>query len=250
MGSGPASRAVRLVIRYTVSVLVSVTRLRVFPSPFHQVTVRVRMTLATCLTCGNLAVISSGASMTRWERVSRRPWPRSFVLCRRGRGAARPSRGGGVGRRGAARGRVDGEVGAGLAAAVAAVLRLVPAGAGPAQCLQGGVQERLVALDQEGDKLRRFRALLPCEVVVTALAHPLCGCRGRAYAFRHVDGVPHLKVELPDGMPGLVAADATDVFGAGPAAAGAGLVLDGAGLRHLRAVVTRLRDGDPAGEQR
>ena len=108
----------------------------------------------------------------------------------------------------------------------------------------------LVSLDQEGDRLRRFRALLPCEVVVTALAHPLCGCRVRAYAFRHVDGVPHLKVELPDGMPGLVAADATDVFGAGPAAAGAGLVLDGAGLRHLRAVVTRLRDGDPAGEQR
>jgi hypothetical protein len=93
--------------------------------------------------------------------------------------------------------------------------------------------------------------LLPCEVVVTALAHPLCGCRVRAYAFRHVDGVPHLKVELPDGMPGLVAADATDVFGAGTAAAAcAGLVLDGAGLRHLRAVVTRLRDGDPAGEQR
>jgi hypothetical protein len=72
--------------------------------------------------------------------------------------------------------------------------------------------------------------LLPCEVVVTALAHPLCGCRVR--------------------VPGLVAADATDVFGVGPAAAGAGLVLDGAGLRHLRAVVTRLRVGDPAGEQR
>jgi hypothetical protein len=114
-----------------------------------------------------------------------------------------------------------------------------------------GMHAGLVALDQEGDRLRRFRALLPCEVVVTALAHPLCGCRVRAYAFRHVDGVPHLKVELPDGMPGLVAADATDVFGAGAAAAAcAGLVLDGAGLRHLRAVVTRLRDGDPAGEQR
>ena len=137
-----------------------------------------------------------------------------------------------------------------------------PAGRGPARGgsaagtgLQGsfgelGVQAGLVALDQEGDRLRRFRALLPCEVVVTALAHPLCGCRVRAYAFRHVDGVPHLKVELPDGMPGLVAADATDVFGAGPAAAGAGLVLDGAGLRHLRAVVTWLRDGDPAREQR
>jgi hypothetical protein len=116
--------------------------------------------------------------------------------------------------------------------------------------VDGSLESGLVALDQESDRLRRFRALLPCEVVVTALAHPLCGCRVRAYAFRHVDGVPHLKVELPDGMPGLVAADATDVFGAGPAAAGAGLVLDGAGLRHLHAVVTRLRDGDGAGEQR
>src|ERR1039457_1027555 len=77
------------------------------------------------------------------------------------------------------------------------------------QRVHGLAQGRLVAQDQEGDKLRRFRALLPCEVVVTALAHPLCGCRVRAYAFRHVDGVPHLKVELPDGMPGLVAADAT-----------------------------------------
>ncbi|MGH3236968.1 MAG: hypothetical protein ACRDOH_27670, partial [Streptosporangiaceae bacterium] len=52
-----------------------------------------------------------------------------------------------------------------------------------------------------------------------------------------------LKVELPDGMPGLVAADATDAFGAGREAAGAGLVLDGAGLRHLRAVVMRLQEG-------
>jgi hypothetical protein len=72
----------------------------------------------------------------------------------------------------------------------------------------------------------------------------------RAYAFRHVDGVPHLKVELPDGMPGLVAAEATDVFGAGQAGAGTGLVLDGAGLRHLHAVVLRLREGDMPGDRR
>ena len=76
------------------------------------------------------------------------------------------------------------------------------------------MQAGLVALDQEGDRLRRFRALLPCEVVVTAVTHPLHGCRLRAYAVRHVDGVPHLKVELPDGMPGLVAVEATDAFGA------------------------------------
>jgi len=92
--------------------------------------------------------------------------------------------------------------------------------------------------------------LLPCEVVVTAVTHPLHGCRLRAYAVRHVDGVPHLKVELPDGMPGLVAAGATDAFGVEAAGADAGLVLDGAGLRRLRAVVMRLLDGDASGPGR
>jgi hypothetical protein len=92
--------------------------------------------------------------------------------------------------------------------------------------------------------------LLPCEVVVTAVTHPLHGCRLRAYAVRHVDGVPHLKVELPDGMPGLVAVEATDASGAEVAGAGEGLVLDGDGLRRLRAVVTRLRDGDASGPRR
>ena len=74
--------------------------------------------------------------------------------------------------------------------------------------------------------------------------------RLRAYAVRHVAGVPHLKVELPDGMPGLVAAEATDVFGAETAGAGAGLVLDGAGLRRLHAVVMRLREGDASSARR
>ena len=114
----------------------------------------------------------------------------------------------------------------------------------------GALQAWLVAFDQEGDRLRRFRARLPCEVVVTAVTHPLHGCRLRAYAVRHVDGVPHLKVELPDGMPGLVAAEATDALGAEPGGTGAGLVLDGDGLRRLRAVVMRLRDGDAPGPGR
>jgi hypothetical protein len=119
--------------------------------------------------------------------------------------------------------------------------------AGPAGVV---AQAGLVAFDQEGDRLRRFHARLPCEVVVTVVTHPLYGCRLRAYAVRHVDGVPHLKVELPDGMPGLVAAEATDVLGAEPGGAGAGLVLDGDGLRRLRAVVVRLRDGDASGPGR
>jgi hypothetical protein len=120
----------------------------------------------------------------------------------------------------------------------------------PGQRFDPGVQHRLVLLHQEGDRLRRFRALLPCEVVVVAVTHPLHGCRLRAYAFRHVDGVPHLKVELPDGLPGLVAVEAVDVPGSEQAVAGAGLILDGAGLRGLRAVVVRLRERDAPGGRR
>ena len=120
----------------------------------------------------------------------------------------------------------------------------------PGQASELGVQAGLVALDQEGDRLRRFRALLPCEVVVVAVTHPLYGCRLRAYAFRHVDGVPHLKVELPDGLPGLVAVEAVDVPGSEQAVAGAGLILDGAGLRGLHAVVMRLRERDAPGGRR
>jgi len=92
--------------------------------------------------------------------------------------------------------------------------------------------------------------LLPCEVVVVAVTHPLHGCRLWAYAFRHVDGVPHLKVELPDGLPGLVAVEAVDVPGSEQAVAGAGLILDGAGLSGLHAVVRRLRERDAPGGRR
>jgi hypothetical protein len=111
----------------------------------------------------------------------------------------------------------------------------------PGQGGELGVQAGLVALDQEGDRLRHVRAVLPCEVLVTAAAHPLSGSRLRAYAFRHVDGVLHLKVRLPEGRPGLVRADATDVHGDG--GENPGLVLDAAGLRELRALVLRLLDG-------
>jgi hypothetical protein len=111
----------------------------------------------------------------------------------------------------------------------------------PGQRGELGVQARLVALDQEGDKLQRVRAALPCEVLVTAAAHPLFGSRLTAYAFRHVDGVLHLKVRLPEGLPGLVRADVTDVHGDGQERPG--LALDVAGLRELRVLVVRLRDG-------
>ncbi len=78
---------------------------------------------------------------------------------------------------------------------------------------------------------------------MTAAAHPLFGSRLSAYAFRHVDGVLHLKVRLSEGRPGLIRADATDVDGDGEERPG--LVLDVAGLRELRVLVLRLRDGMP-----
>ena len=58
----------------------------------------------------------------------------------------------------------------------------------------------------------------------------LLACSG----FKRWNGVVLLVVELPDGSPGTVRADATDVFAArAPVDADAGLVLDG--------------DGDPGG---
>ena len=60
-----------------------------------------------------------------------------------------------------------------------------------------------------------------------------------ASGFRRFAGVLHLVVELPDGSPGTIRADATDVLaveGPGPAA----MVLDAAGVRALRVLVTAM----------
>jgi hypothetical protein len=48
---------------------------------------------------------------------------------------------------------------------------------------------------------------------VTSSMHPLFGRALWAKAFKRWDGSLLLVVELPDGSPGTVAADATDVFG-------------------------------------
>jgi hypothetical protein len=139
---------------------------------------------------------------------------------------------------------VGGLQGAGLGAAVPGLAGRTAGGyLPPGQGLDPGMQQRLVALHQEGDRLWHVRTALPCEVLVTAAAHPLFGSRLTAYAFRHVNGVLHLKVKLAEGLPGLIRADATDVHGDGQERPG--LVLDVAGLRELRVLVLRLRDGMP-----
>jgi hypothetical protein len=105
----------------------------------------------------------------------------------------------------------------------------------------------LAGAGSDSDRLQHLRSVLPCEVRVTASTHPLFGLLLAAHHFRRVDGVAFLVVTLPDGSPGTIRADVTDVLGA-MASEVVGMVLDGDGLRTLRVLVTRLRParGEPA----
>jgi hypothetical protein len=81
--------------------------------------------------------------------------------------------------------------------------------------------------------------VLPCSVRVTAAVHPLFGELLAASGFRRSAGVVYLVVELPDGSPGTIRAEATDVLvaaGQEPVAA----VLDAVGVRALRALVAAM----------
>jgi hypothetical protein len=98
----------------------------------------------------------------------------------------------------------------------------------------------------EGDRLQQLRAVLPCDVRVVAETHPLFGRLLAARSFKRWNGVLLLVVELPDGSPGTIRADATDVFGA-PGVTGTVSVLDAAGLRELHRLVQRLWSARVAG---
>jgi hypothetical protein len=91
----------------------------------------------------------------------------------------------------------------------------------------------------EGDRLQQLRAMLPCEVRVVAETHPLFGRLLAASGFKRLGGVLHLTVELPDGSPGTIRADATNVLGV-VEASGPAVVLDAAGLRELHGLVAGL----------
>ena len=94
--------------------------------------------------------------------------------------------------------------------------------------------------DSAGDRLQQLRAVLPCEITVIDCAHPLYGEQLRALSFRRRQGVLRLVVVLPDGTPGMVAADATDVFGSDAAVlAGSGTTLSVEGVRRLRSRLAR-----------
>jgi hypothetical protein len=64
----------------------------------------------------------------------------------------------------------------------------------------------------------------------------------KAASFKRWNGVLHLVIELPDGSPGTIRADVTDVLGL-VAAEGPAVVVDAEGLRRLRSLVTVLGSG-------
>ncbi len=77
---------------------------------------------------------------------------------------------------------------------------------------------------------------------MTAATHPLFGELLAASDFRRLDRVLHLVVALPDGSPGTIRAEATDVLGGDPAVS-TGTVLDVEGLLTLRRLVLQLKPG-------
>ncbi|ORV86566.1 hypothetical protein AWC11_17290 [Mycobacterium interjectum] len=99
-------------------------------------------------------------------------------------------------------------------------------------------QMGLAGSGSEGDRLQQLRAVLPCEVRVVAQTHPLFGRLLAAKSFKRWNGVLLLVIDLPDGSPGTIRCDATDVLGViepGPRS-----VLDAAGIRALHGLVVQL----------
>ena len=92
--------------------------------------------------------------------------------------------------------------------------------------------------DSEGDRLQQLRAVLPCEVRVVAETHPLFGRLLAAKSFKRWNGVLLLVIDLPDGSPGTIRCDATDVLGV--VEPGLRSVLDAGGLRALHRLVVQV----------
>jgi hypothetical protein len=105
----------------------------------------------------------------------------------------------------------------------------------------------LAGAGRDRDRLQHLRRVLPCEVRVTSAVHPLFGMVLAASGFKRWNGSLLLVVVLPDGSPGTVAADVTDVLGEvsveGPVS-----VLSVDGARRLRALLEVL--GPRAGSRR
>jgi hypothetical protein len=105
---------------------------------------------------------------------------------------------------------------------------------------------RLPGARRDSDRLQQLRAVLPCEVRVTSVTHPLFGGLLAASGFKRRGGVLLLVVTLVDGSPGTIRADATDILG-GPQVTGEATVMSVVGLRALRELATVLASrGSPS----
>ncbi|HEX2040465.1 MAG TPA: hypothetical protein VHF47_12125, partial [Acidimicrobiales bacterium] len=104
---------------------------------------------------------------------------------------------------------------------------------------EGGGQERLADTHRDRDTLQHLRRLLPCDVRVTSAVHPLFGRVLQATGFKRWDGALLLVVVLPDGSPGTIPANATDVLGSPPEAPVVA-VLSVEGVRQLRTLLDAL----------
>ena len=87
--------------------------------------------------------------------------------------------------------------------------------------------------------------MLPCEVRVTSPVHPLFGRVLDASGFKRWEKNLLLVVVLPDGSPGTIPAEATDVLGASPVDTMTS-VLSLEGVRRLRLLLDNLGSGHPS----
>ena len=97
----------------------------------------------------------------------------------------------------------------------------------------------LAGAGRDSDRLQHLRRVLPCEVRVTAAVHPLFGRLLPATGFKRWEGELLLVVVLPDGSPGTIRVDVTDVLGAAAVEASVS-VLSVEGVRRLRQLVDAL----------
>ncbi len=95
---------------------------------------------------------------------------------------------------------------------------------------------RLPRPRRDSYRLQQLRAILPTEVRIIRESHPLFGQLLEATTFKRWRGVLHLVVTLPDGSPGTVPAEATNVFGQEEDES-VTTVLTAEGFRHLRTLV-------------
>jgi hypothetical protein len=110
---------------------------------------------------------------------------------------------------------------------------------------QGFDEVTFAGARRDSDRLQHLRRVLPCEVRVTAAVHPLFGRLLPATGFKRWEGELLLVVVLPDGSPGTIRVDVTDVLGAAEVEVSAS-VLSVDGLRRLRQFVDALGSTRPS----